>query len=141
MNLYKQQQIKEYSDERIFNTLKQSYNFDPEIINFVKQEAVARGLLSNNEVDLIIHENEKLRSEIADQNYRELQDLRMNKLSGGEENDSGSKEWIAYLIIAGICILLYFFTGALITFIPGALVGMGYSYNKRSGIFSGRFRR
>jgi len=53
--------ISSYSNERILNTIKQSYNFDNEIVEFAKIETLKRDLLDSVEIEKILSINEDIR--------------------------------------------------------------------------------
>ena len=50
-----------FTDERILNTINQSYNFDIEIVNEAKEEALKRGLISLLKINYLLSKNEEVR--------------------------------------------------------------------------------
>ncbi|MGB1019122.1 MAG: hypothetical protein ACPGVH_08620 [Chitinophagales bacterium] len=49
--------ISSFSNERIKNTIKQSYNFDEEIVLQVKEIALKKALMSTFEIDRYLEKN------------------------------------------------------------------------------------
>ena len=116
-------EIKDYSDERLLNTIKQSYNFSKEVVKDVSKEALKREIISKLQLKELLKKDQVERKNKEERNYQNKKNLHMGKIDARSE---GLQKWVFITIIGCIgSLVLWYFTGWIFAFVlaPTAFIG------------------